>query len=105
MKARSLVLATAAALAVSVGACSADTGASNDCLIAFRNAEPRAEPPYGASTLDDAVRACTSLAEWLAAWEQVPASHPEGTDPRSFLLERCADADLELTRLCREVNG
>lgn len=85
--------------------CAADTGASDDCVRAFRNAEPRAAAPYDESTLDDAVRDCGSVSEWRAGWDRVPSAHPAGTDPIDFLTDRCVEPDLANTALCREVSA
>ena len=97
--------AFAIAAVVSLAACSSDPVDSQDCVAAFRNAVPRAGPPYGVSPLDDAIRACETFAEWSAAWDAVPAAHPEGSSVRGFLVERCAEPELNPTALCREVAG
>lgn len=89
-------------LGVSLAACSS-SGVDSDCGSAFQNAEPRGGAPYDASPLDDAIRKCSSLAEWRAAWDAVPASHPGNDDPVLFLEERCSDAVLAVTELCQQV--
>lgn len=98
--------AVAAALLLATGlvACSATTS-DDRCLSAFRNVDPRALPPYGASPLDDAVRTCNSVAQWRAAWDAVPSAHEGRTDAMSFLASRCAVASLAQTAICREVAG
>jgi hypothetical protein len=81
-------------------------GSSNpdgDCLRAFREADPRALPPYGATSLDDAIRKCRTLQSWRMAWEAVPGAHVGRSDPVAFLEERCQDADLQATPLCAAV--
>ena len=95
-----LVVAFVAA-AVGLGGCATDDP-SGACLAAFRNADPRALPPYGASPLDDAISVCRDVAAWRAAWEAVPAAHPGRTDPIGFLSERCQDPSLASTALCSE---
>lgn len=99
------IQAFALAVVMSLAACSSDTGGTADCLAAFREAVPRAEPPYGVSPLDDAIRKCESFADWRAAWEAVPEAHPEGSTVRGVLLERCAEPELSFTAVCREVDG
>lgn len=88
-----------------LAACAAGDDASDDCVRAFRNAEPRAEAPYDASTLDDAIRDCGSIDEWRAAWQRVPSAYPAGTDPLEFLIDRCVEPQLAGTALCREVTA
>jgi hypothetical protein len=97
----------AAGLATSVTACTrADTGNSDDrCLTAFKNIDPRALPPDNASPLDDAVRACATVAEWKTAWDAVPAAHAGRTDAIQELTNRCAVASLATTAICRELAG
>lgn len=89
-------------LAVGLIACSA-TGSDDRCLSAFRNVDPRALPPYGASPLDDAVRDCGSVRQWQAAWDSVPSAHEGRTDAMGLLISRCALASLAPTSICREV--
>ncbi len=91
-----------------VGACVGDQGAGGTggaCTSAFRNVDPRALPPYGASPLDDAIRGCKTVADWRAAWDAVPAAHPGRSDPIEFLRDRCMDPVLGATTLCHEVAG
>ncbi len=73
------------------------------CTAAFRNADPRALPEYGASPLDDAIRACSDLAQWRRVWDTVPAAHLGRDDALGFLVGRCADGALSATQLCRQV--
>ncbi len=99
----------AAVLAIGAGACttSPTTNGTTDyaaCVAAFRHVEPRAGAPMQASPLDDAVRTCRSIADWRAAWEQVPAAHPTGDDPLTYLEQRCSIEALAPTVLCREVS-
>ncbi len=91
------------ALVLTLAACSS-SGVDSDCGSAFRNAEPRGGVPYDASPLDDAIRRCSTLAEWRATWDALPASHPGNDDPVAFLEERCQDAVLSVTELCQEVS-
>ena len=108
---RSILAAVlAAVLAIAAGACttSSTTNGTTDyaaCVAAFRNAEPRAGAPAKVSPLDDAVRACRSIADWRAAWEQVPAAHPADYDPLAYLGERCSVDALAPTVLCQEIAG
>ena len=100
----------AVVLAIAAGACttSSTTNGTTDyaaCVAAFRNAEPRAGAPVKVSPLDDAVRACRSIADWRAAWEQVQAAHPTDADPLAYLEHRCSVDALAPTVLCREVAG
>lgn len=97
-------LATALLLAGGLVACSA-TGSDEQCRSAFRNVDPRALPPYGASPLDDAVRACGTIAQWRAAWDAVPSAHEGRTDPMGVLASRCAVDALAETAICREAAG
>lgn len=93
-------------LASGLVACSTDSEAGqreNACIAAFRNVDPRALPPYGASPLDDAVRRCRSVADWRAAWDAVPAAHQGTTDPLTYLAGRCALESLATTSICREL--
>ena len=99
-----LIAASSLSLSLLLAGCATDSGASDDCIRAFRSAEPRAGAPYDESTLDDAVRDCGSVAEWRAAWDRVPSAHPAGTDPIEFLVDRCVEPDLAATALCREVS-
>ena len=85
--------------------CSGADDAAGDCLTAFREIDPRAEPPYGASPLDDAVRRCRSLAAWRDAWGRVPEAHDPSHDADEFLRGRCAVEELAATELCREILG
>ena len=105
MRALAILRLATIVLVLPLTACSADPVGSEDCVAAFRDVEPRAAPPYDTSTLDDAIHRCESFAEWRTAWEAVPGAHPEGADLRGFLVERCADARLSPTALCREVVG
>lgn len=101
-----MILATAAASLLAAGllACS---GASADerCLAAFRNVDPRALPAYGVSPLDDAVRSCSTIAQWLTAWDAVPAAHEGRTDAMDVLASRCAVGSLANETICRELAG
>lgn len=92
------LLVTAAA-----AACSTTEQPAADCLAAFREAEPRAEPPYQGSPLDDAIRTCTDIVAWRQAWDAVPGAHPGQADPLAFLTERCRLDELESTRLCQSI--
>lgn len=92
-----------AALVLMLGGCSAASGGSERCDAAFRNTEPRAAPPYGASPLDDAIRQCDSVVLWRSAWERIPGAHDGRDNPMTFLLQRCEDPKLAATTLCREV--
>jgi hypothetical protein len=99
--------ALVAAFAIGAGACTtgSTTNGSTDyaaCVAAFRNAEPRAGAPVQVSPLDDAIRTCRTIADWRAAWEQVPAAHPTGNDPLAYLEQRCSVEALAPTVLCRE---
>ncbi len=87
---------------VALAACQDEQGRIADCVAAFRDAEPRALPPYQATALDDAVRSCRSYDAWLQAWDQVPGAHQDSTDAAGFLEERCAIEDLASTALCRD---
>ncbi len=87
---------------VAVAACTS-TQADSACIGAFRNLDPRALPPYGASPLDDAIRTCSSVEDWLRAWDAVPDAHAGRNDAVSFLVERCRDQVLAATRLCQDV--
>lgn len=91
-------------LAAGLLACSASSSNAG-CVSAFRNVDPRALPPYGASPLDDAVRTCTSTAQWREAWDAVPSAHEGRTDAMSFLASRCALPVLAPTAICRELAG
>ena len=97
----------AAVLAIGAGGCttSSVTNGTTDyaaCVAAFRSAEPRAGAPAKVSPLDDAIRTCRSLADWRAAWEQVPAAHPADYDPLAYLQQRCSVDALAATVLCRD---
>ena len=99
-----------ALLAIGAGACttSSTTNRTTDraaCVAAFRNADPRAGAPEQVSPLDDAIRACLSIADWRAAWEQVPTAHPGGYDPLAYLEQRCSVDALASTALCRQVHS
>jgi hypothetical protein len=101
---KAIAAAAVVALTLALTACSATDGSDLDaCLSAFRNAQPRAGAPNQASPLDDAVRACTSLADWRAAWDRVPDAHRPDQDPLEFLRSRCGLEILAPTTLCREV--
>ena len=92
------------AFLVLAGCSETETG-QGPCITAFREAEPRAGAPYQATALDDAVRRCGSLDEWVEAWRRVPAAHGAADDPHGFLVQRCAVPALAATSLCREVAG
>lgn len=87
-------------LAVGLIACSA-TGSDDRCLSAFRNVDPRALPPYGASPLDEAVRNCGSVRQWQAAWDSVPSARRQnrrdGLSDQSLCFS-IGSADLDLSR-------
>lgn len=89
-------------LATVLLACSS-ASVDDRCAAAFRDVDPRALPPYGASPLDDAIRACGSAADFRAAWDAVPAAHEGTTDAYGFLADRCGDASLAPTAICREL--
>lgn len=93
--------AVAALLAGVIASCSSAQPDDQQCLAAFRNAEPRALPPYQVSPLDDAIKACATLAEWRAAWDAFPGAHPGRSDAVAFLADRCTEDELAATRLCR----
>ncbi|HEX5591272.1 MAG TPA: hypothetical protein VFX65_13355 [Candidatus Limnocylindrales bacterium] len=99
------VLAAAALLLVGGLAACSQSSTEGQCLMAFRNAEPRALPAYGVSPLDDAVRSCSTVAEWQAAWDAVPAAHEGRTDAMGVLADRCAVATLAQEAICRELAG
>ncbi len=88
-----------------VGACVGGQGSAGPCTSAFRDADPQALPPYGASPLDDAIRRCKTVADWRAAWDAVPAAHPGRNDPIEFLRDRCTDPVLAATVLCDQAAG
>ena len=98
---RTIARAAILVVALLVGACSS-AQTDNACTAAFRNADPRALPENGASPLDDAVRACSDLAQWRRVWEAVPAAHEGRDDPIGFLRGRCAVEVLSATQLCRQ---
>ncbi|MEO8273767.1 MAG: hypothetical protein ABI620_06850 [Chloroflexota bacterium] len=85
-------------------ACS-PAGADARCTSAFRSIDPRALPADGVSPLDDAVRACGSIAEWRAAWNAVPGAHEGSTDAMGELARRCAVPSLSRTAICLEVSA
>jgi len=85
-----------------MGCSGSDTGDAA-CVAAFRDAEPRAGAPYQVGPLDDAIRRCSSLAEWRDAWVRVPDAHPAGSDVEGYLQERCAAPALVETPLCMAV--
>lgn len=91
-------------LAAGLIACSASSS-DEQCISAFKNVDPRALPPYGASPLDDAVRTCNTIAQWQMGWDAVPSAHEGSTDSMSILADRCADASLAQTTICRELAG
>jgi len=91
-------------LAATALGCSAQDPADQECLAAFRNAEPRAQPPYEVSPLDDAVRACPDVTAWRRGWEAVPGAHAGHSDPLAFLDARCKLEELAPTRLCRSLS-
>ncbi len=93
----------AAGLLLAAGVAGCSGGSDDRCLSAFRNVDPRALPPYGASPLDDAVKSCRTVAEWSAAWDAVPAAHEGRTDALSFLEGRCAVQALASTAICNEL--
>ncbi len=100
-----------AVVAVGLVSCSPSSGsgagtADSECVAAFRNAEPRAGAPYQAGPLDDAIRTCSSLADWTDAWDRVPSAHPPTAEAVAYLRQRCeaASADLGPTPLCREAS-
>lgn len=98
-----LVVVAATSLLL-LGGCSSDD-ASAACVAAFRDADPRALPPYGASPLDDAIRTCRDVDAWRSAWDAVPGAHPGDTDPIGVLSARCQDQGLASTALCTAVAG
>ncbi len=99
-----VITAGLAAVVLTVGlvACSSGTGDAR-CVAAFKSADPRALPANHVSPLDDAVRACSTVAQWRSAWLAVPAAHEGRTDEMGFLQSRCALAELASTALCLEV--
>lgn len=88
---------------MAAAACSTTQQPAADCLAAFREAEPRAGPPYQVSPLDDAIKTCTDVVAWRGAWDAVPGAHPGHADPLAFLTERCGLEELQATRLCRSI--
>jgi len=95
-----------ALIAVSLGACAGDdNGASSTCLSAFRNAQPRAGAPYDAAPLDDAIRRCATVDAWIDAWSRVPDAHPSSREALPYLEQRCQAGELEVTALCRDLDG
>jgi hypothetical protein len=99
---RFLVVLAAMVAFVSAG-CAGDERADSNCVAAFREAEPRAAPPYQVSPLDDAIRRCQTVEEWEDAWDRVPGAHPESRDAIPYLGQRCAVAELQQTELCRDL--
>ncbi len=99
-----MTIARAAVLGIALIVAACSSAQTDDaCTAAFRNADPRALPEYGASPLDDAIRVCSDVAQWRRVWEAVPAAHQGRADPIGFLEGRCAVEALSATRLCRQV--
>jgi hypothetical protein len=90
-------------LLASIAGCAGDERADSQCVAAFRDAEPRAEPPYEVSPLDDAVKRCQTVEEWQDAWDRVPQAHPAERDAILYLGQRCAVEVLRPTELCRDL--
>lgn len=90
-------------LAGLAAACAGSDSGDAQCLAAFRNAEPRALPPYEVSPLDDAIRACSDLPTWRRAWDAVPGAHLGHEDPLAYLAGRCQETELAATNLCRSL--
>ena len=91
-------------LATGLGACGGDDSrASSACLSAFRNAQPRAGAPYETGPLDDAIRRCRTVDEWIDAWKTVPDAHPSSREALPYLEQRCQAGELDITALCRDL--
>jgi len=98
-----ILIAAISIAGLSAAGCATQSDASSACVAAFRNAVPRAGAPYNASPLDDAVRACRSVAAWRDAWTEVPEVHASLADPLAYLEQRCAVEKLAPTELCRDL--
>lgn len=108
------LLALSAFFALVAAACgttsddgSAGNGGSTACDNAFAHAAAVGEMQDAVEDLYPAVRACTSMDEWVAASEANPGAISDGVDPLVFLGNVCGSltAGLENTDLCQQAKA
>ncbi len=75
------------------------------CDEGFTFAEEQARDPMtdSVSDYDDAVKSCSTLEEWLAGAAAHGGAIAEGVDPIVLLQNRCREAYLASTTLCRSI--
>ena len=98
-------LAAWAVVALMVVACRGSTGTlpSGPCDTAFKNNETQLAGGKSSELLDEAIAACSSVADWQAAWAAHPNAHGSALDPMIYLAGRCVD--FPATAVCRELTA
>lgn len=72
------------------------------CRSAFADAADGQAAGADEYDLDAALRACTSMSEWTAAWREYPPPGA-GDDPRFVAENRCMTGGFDSTAICREL--
>lgn len=102
-----LVGATVVFLAAACGGVESEgpaAKAGTACLDAFERAAQVGDMQDTVEDLDPAVRACKSLQEWKAADQAHPGAL-DGTDPETFLRNRCRYGDFgQAPSLCERLD-
>lgn len=80
-------------------------GGETPCEAAFKAAAAIDDMHDSVEDLDPAVRACTTMNEWLAASAKYPKAINDGVDPRIYVGNRCLyGTGLAGTPLCRSAS-